>query len=75
MSLHLIVDTESEVRKEFIGKIDEALDKLTETSYTYGESIWETRLYNRYIREYLENVKIMNEYSDFSFHILDKRLE
>ena len=72
---HLIVDAESEVRKKFIDKIDEALENLTEISYTYGESIWETRLYNRYIREYLENVKIMNEYPNFSFYILDKRLE
>ncbi len=72
---HFIVDVESEVRKKFIGKIDEALENLTEISYTYGESIWETRLYNRYIRAYLEDVKLMNEYANFSLLMLDKKLE
>lgn len=72
---YLIPDVEKEIREKFSLKIQERLDELTDVTYTYGDSILETRLYNLYIRAYLEDVKLMNEYANFSFHMLDKKLE
>ncbi len=71
---HLVAFNKKNIREKFITLIQGELDSLTDTTYAYGDSIYQTRLYNRYIREYLENVKLLNEHADYSLKIITERL-
>ena len=62
------------VRNVFIRKVEEKINSLSDTTYIFSDSYWENSLYNKLIRDYLEDVRLLNVHHKESEKILSEWL-